>query len=41
MVLKVVLPELLEPPLIIIVILLPSSRYHSRLSPEARLRKID
>jgi len=41
MVLKVELPELLAPPLIIIVILLPDPRYHSRVSPEARWRKID
>jgi len=40
MALKVVLPELL-PPLIFIVILLLSNRYHSRVSPVARLRNID
>jgi len=41
MALKVVLPELLLPPLMVIVILPPNPRYHSRVSPAARLRKID
>jgi len=38
MALNVVLPEL---PLMVIVILPLIPRYHSRVSPEARLRKID
>jgi len=41
MALKVVLPEFLLPPLMVIVILPPNPRYHSRVSPAARLRKID
>jgi len=41
MALKVVFPELLELPLMVIVILLPNPRYHSRVSPAARLRKIN
>jgi len=41
MALKAVLPELLLPPLMVRVILPPNPRYHSRVSPEARLRKID
>jgi len=41
MALNVVFPELLTPPPMVIVILPPSSRYHSRVSPVARLRKID
>jgi len=38
--LNVVLPELLEPPPMVIVILLPNPRYHSRVLPSARLRNI-
>jgi len=41
MALKLVLPELLAPPPMFIIILLPNPRYHSRVSPVARLRKID
>jgi len=41
MALNVVLQELWLPPLMVILILLLSSRYHSRVLPVARLRKID
>jgi len=41
MALNVVLPELLLPPLMVIVILLLKPRYHSSVLPAARLRKID
>jgi len=41
MALNVVLPELWFAPPMVILILLLSSRYHSRVSPVARLRKID
>jgi len=41
MALKVVFPELLLPPLIFIVMLLLSSRYHSRVSPAEVQREID
>jgi len=41
MALKVVLPELFLPPQMVIVILTPNTRCHSRVLPAARLRKID
>jgi len=41
MALNVVLPELLLPPPMVIVILPLMPRYHSRVLPAARLRKID